>query len=233
MSVHAYAWAWQQPTASANQKLVLLAMCEFADSTGLCWPSLPTLARMSGLHRATVFRALDELVTAGLVMRATGRGKSNTYRLQLVAPRLPSEARESALWDESIPAKNVIAFPNQSHSATSEFSTPVAQCDYHPSQGATASPRDRSQRATGVVAPGATGVVAPGATRTVMNRHESSARAGEAVDPDAWRKIPDEARELASRRIAELRAQLEHRAALVAVEGVGQVDRTTGEVVAR
>jgi hypothetical protein len=212
-------------------------MCEFADSTGLCWPSLPTLARMTGLHRATVFRALDELVDAGLVMRATGKGKSNTYRLMLTAPRLPAEARSSALWDESILAKNVIAFPDPSHSATGDLSTPVAQCDHYPSQSATTSRRDRSHRATGVVAPGATGVVAPGATRTVMNRYEPSTRAHEAVDnsgdPDAWRRIPESARELAARQIAAIRAQMEQRAASLPVDGVGLVDTRTGEVLSR
>ena len=204
MSVHAYAWAWQQPTASPNQKLVLMAMCEFADSTGLCWPSMATLARMTGLHRSTVFRALDDLIAEGAVMRATGKGKSNTYRLMLTAPRLPSE-RLSALE----------AAPKESLSAPPLLTSGGAECDTQVSHSATPPPRKVSHSATGGVAPGATGGVAPDATRTVMNRYEPSTRVSEAVDNnDSWRRIPDASRELASRRIAELRAQLEHRAGM-------------------
>jgi hypothetical protein len=237
MSVHAYAWAWQQPTATTTQKFVLLAMCEFADSTGLCWPSMQTLARMTGVHRATVARCIDELVTSGLLMRATGRGKSNTYRLQLTAPRLPSESRSSALWDESIDAKNVVAFPGVSHSATPQLSTGVAECDTYLSHSATPRGRRVSHGATGGVASGATGGVASDATRTVMNRYEPSARTHDAVDnsgdPDSWRRIPESARELASRQIAAIRAQMEQRAASLPVDGVGLVDTRTGEVLSR
>jgi hypothetical protein len=51
-----------------------------------------------------------------------------------------------------------------------------------------------------------------------MNRHRTIACASDG-DPDAWHRIPDEARRTASRRIAELRDQLDRRRA-----GVAQLD---------
>lgn len=236
MSTHAYSWGWQQPVDSTD-KFVLMAMCEYADATGVCWPSLPTLARMTGYHRATVWRCIESLIAAGLVMKSSGRGKSSTYRLMLTAPRLPAEGRRSAVWDEREPAMNERAFPQQLstpvaerdhyplQSATGGLSTPVAERDGYPSRSyATTTDSEGLQSATRVVASDATRVVASDATRTVMNRDEPPARAHEDVDPDAWRRIPEANRRLASERLAAIRADLERRASLVAIEDAPAID---------
>lgn len=224
MSVHAYAWAWQQD-AGQTEKLVLLAMCDFADHTGVCWPSHATLARMCGLHRATVFRAIERLIELGYVMRAKGRGKSNTYRIMLAAPKLPPESRSSATWDEAAPAKNRRAFPAGPVAQSDTFelfdlSTPVAQSDTSPVAESDTPPngpvaqRDTTCRSS---------ATPPVAQLRDTNRKEplrNRQTVGESVDnsdPDAWHRIPDESRALAAQRIAELRASMALRTGVSAV----------------
>jgi DNA-binding MarR family transcriptional regulator len=64
---------------------VLIAIAGHLDRTGWAWPSLTTIAEMTGIDRRHVLRAIAELETAGLIYRdrATdgGRGKSTRYRV--------------------------------------------------------------------------------------------------------------------------------------------------------
>jgi hypothetical protein len=55
-----------------RERVVLVALLSFADGAGLCWPSLPRLAREARLGLATTKRALAGLSGAGIVAR-TGR----------------------------------------------------------------------------------------------------------------------------------------------------------------
>ena len=55
---------------SYRSRVVLVALLTFANDAGLCWPSLPRLAREGGLSLATTKRALAELLGAAIVSRA-------------------------------------------------------------------------------------------------------------------------------------------------------------------
>ncbi len=58
-------WAWRQllaPTA----KLVLMSMVDAADDPGVCWPSVPTLARNCCVSERTVRRIMGDLEASGL-----------------------------------------------------------------------------------------------------------------------------------------------------------------------
>lgn len=54
---------------SYRGRVVLVALLSFANESGLCWPSLPRLAREGGLSLATTKRALAELLGAAIVSR--------------------------------------------------------------------------------------------------------------------------------------------------------------------
>jgi len=54
---------------SYRGRVVLVALLSFANEAGLCWPSLPRLAREGGLSLPTTKRALAELREAGIVTR--------------------------------------------------------------------------------------------------------------------------------------------------------------------
>lgn len=45
-------WAWQQPLRSST-KIVLLALADYADTSGRCWPNIATLAKKCGLSCAS------------------------------------------------------------------------------------------------------------------------------------------------------------------------------------
>jgi len=71
-------WAWGRrlkPTA----KLVLMSLADAADDQGVCWPSIPTLARKCCTSTRTVQRILGELVETGL-LRAEPRFRKDRSR---------------------------------------------------------------------------------------------------------------------------------------------------------
>ncbi|WP_181769462.1 helix-turn-helix domain-containing protein [Bradyrhizobium sp. UNPA324] len=78
MSWQATAWAAKQVTGSASNKLTLLALANYADHEGVCWPTQETLARDTEQSVDTVQRRLKALVKLGLVRvetRPGGRGQ--------------------------------------------------------------------------------------------------------------------------------------------------------------
>lgn len=79
------AWARLGPTAA--KVYVTLARYANGNPSLACWPSSSTLERDSGLSRSAVFRALAELVSAGLVVRRLCGGGTTTTTFQLVEPR--------------------------------------------------------------------------------------------------------------------------------------------------
>ena len=64
-----------------NPKLVLLALCRHADSTGKSWPSIQTIQQKTGLSKATIFRSLATLKKNGYLAVINRRNRSNLYFL--------------------------------------------------------------------------------------------------------------------------------------------------------
>ena len=94
MSIEALNWAWSVPDVSPAQKLVLLALANYADERGKCWPSIRTVSERTCLARRTVSRALETLGKAGLVKSVTrsrddGSQSSNVYHLPIKKGRQP------------------------------------------------------------------------------------------------------------------------------------------------
>ena len=86
VSIQAVAWVLEETEVEGLTRLVLLALANHADHvTGECWPTVETVAREARCSRRTVFYALNELVSAGLIEKVSGggRGKSNRYRLRI------------------------------------------------------------------------------------------------------------------------------------------------------
>lgn len=66
MSVRLMAMAWELELVP-TVKLVLLALCDWANEAGICFPSVATIARKSSISRRQCQRILAELISAGLV----------------------------------------------------------------------------------------------------------------------------------------------------------------------
>lgn len=65
MSVAATNWVWTQSKAEGADRLVLLALADFADETGKCFGSWGTMQRKTRLARSTIARCINRLEEAG------------------------------------------------------------------------------------------------------------------------------------------------------------------------
>jgi hypothetical protein len=99
MSARAMAWAWRQAPKCPNQgsHLVLLALAEYANPEGECFPNRKTVAWMAGFSdKGTVTRNINRLIELGLLVKDSrfdakheGRQTSNSYRLLIDAATPP------------------------------------------------------------------------------------------------------------------------------------------------
>jgi len=109
MSLKALTWAWDQAIPPI-QKLVLVAIADYANTEDKTWYSVESIARKCNVHRSTAIRALHALEAAKLVSVEARPNKTNIYSLPL----------------GSQPATTGVAacYPQGSRSATSQPATP-------------------------------------------------------------------------------------------------------------
>lgn len=107
MSVKAMAWALEQSTENPVDKLILIALGNYADDSDQCFPSRRTLARIAMCSLDTVDRSIKRLEAAGMVRKEARQGArgltSNAYQLCMDPSRNlrpPQEATE----DETLAA---------------------------------------------------------------------------------------------------------------------------------
>ena len=128
---------------SPTEQQVLALLAHFVDDkTGLCYPSIETLARQTHLGRATVIRRLDALKQKGYLKwisggrKKGGRVLSNLYKLTL--PKPAPKRDETVLpefWEDvdNSPSRVSHCDGYPSHSETPHSLTvrlpPVSQCD--------------------------------------------------------------------------------------------------------
>lgn len=89
MSNEALTWAFKQDLPTV-QKFVLVALADYADEAGTCFPSHRKTAERIGASRSTVRRAITELTNKGYLTyvrehRADGTYKANRYSLKVGA----------------------------------------------------------------------------------------------------------------------------------------------------
>lgn len=91
MSVQAIGWALSVKAGSTAAKCVLIALANYADANGICWPSQALVAKQTEQSIDTVQRRLKDLETQNLVSkieRKEQRGKrGGLYFYQLSMPK--------------------------------------------------------------------------------------------------------------------------------------------------
>lgn len=97
MSVEAISWANKQKAGSFGAKLVLLALANYADEEGYCYPSQKTMADVTEMSRDSVARYIKSLEAIGLVERAarfdrSGRRTTDMVRLLINGGGTPQSA---------------------------------------------------------------------------------------------------------------------------------------------
>lgn len=128
MSIAAMAWAKQVKTGSPTRKLVLLALADYADQWGYCWPTQKTLAKVCECTERTVRRAMEDLI-AGQHVRLFEWRQDDSPRLLY---QLPPIACERSLL--SIGADADLPKGHPAHDATGQFVRVVTrtECQDHP-----------------------------------------------------------------------------------------------------
>lgn len=91
MSVQALAWAFGTKEPRLGERLVLLALADYADAAHASWPKISTLAEKANLSENATREAIRRLEAMGLVYRAerrveSGRNLSNRYYLAAPNP---------------------------------------------------------------------------------------------------------------------------------------------------
>ena len=86
------AWAIKQKTGSTRRKAVLLALANYADPTGVCWPSQERLAEdteqsVDSIQRHSLVLAEQKLIERELMPKR--RGSFACYCYKLAMPLLP------------------------------------------------------------------------------------------------------------------------------------------------
>ncbi|MCA6269180.1 helix-turn-helix domain-containing protein [Phenylobacterium sp.] len=69
MSVGALDWAFKVEDVTSPEKLVLLALANFANNQNQSWASQSTMAKMTALTTKTIRKALASLEASGLITR--------------------------------------------------------------------------------------------------------------------------------------------------------------------
>lgn len=124
-------WAFDQECGNSGMKLVLLTLGNYADETGVCWPSQATLARKTSMTDRSVRENLSRLESGGFIAcrsRTTGKGHytSNIYQLLGEAQRkiLPMDAASTG--------RNFRPPPEESSSGPAEDSSYNPKEEFNP-----------------------------------------------------------------------------------------------------
>ena len=83
MSIKIMTAVWDREDLSSTQKLVLLALADWANDDGLCWPSIERVAKKSSLKKRAVQLAIRSLEEMQFIRREEVIGKGNKYWIQI------------------------------------------------------------------------------------------------------------------------------------------------------
>jgi hypothetical protein len=83
MSIKIMTAVWDREDLSSTQKLVLLALADWANDEGLCWPSIERVAKKSSLKKRAVQLAIRSLEEMQFIRREEVIGKGNKYWIQI------------------------------------------------------------------------------------------------------------------------------------------------------
>src|SRR5689334_12023137 len=94
MSVKVMSLIWERGPFEGGALLVMLALADWANDEGECWPAVPTIAEKARMGERNARYVLKKLEGDGWLGRLEGRGRrhSNTYflnlqKLQALPPR--------------------------------------------------------------------------------------------------------------------------------------------------
>jgi hypothetical protein len=123
----------------SGRKFVAIALANYADENGACFPSVQTLSRWTSQGEKTVRRHLDDLETEGFLTRERVRREDGTlgvYRFVLQRPFLP-EAKLASGQNVHQPVAKMATHNHQSYPSTKNNNTRGSRLpvDWQPAHG--------------------------------------------------------------------------------------------------
>jgi len=118
MSISLMALAWKTDI-SAGRKLVLLSLCDHANSQGECYPSVEAIAHKCSMGQRTVQQHISDLERAGMLVRRFRKGRSTLYQLHPDKFFTPSEPAVPQIPPSTCAASDTLP-PQHSHHAPAD-----------------------------------------------------------------------------------------------------------------
>lgn len=109
MSIRWIARVWETSPYKGERLLLHLALADFANDEGVCWPSQTTLARKARVSHEFIRLALKQMTADGLLeveRLGGGRGLTGVYRLKPPTAKGVSQSGETPNRDSLIPLTN-------------------------------------------------------------------------------------------------------------------------------
>lgn len=114
------AWEANLPCPS---KLVLISLADQANDDGVCWPSIATLTRRTGLDERSIFRHLATLEKLGHLHREQRPGRSNVYHVHPIST--PDNTVTTTTPDKSVTPDYVSPPPLTESHPTPDRESPI------------------------------------------------------------------------------------------------------------
>lgn len=88
MSVRVMAWVWDKGPGNGAERLVLLALADFCDDAGRCWPAMATIAAKACVTERGARNIVRRLEADGWLKTEIGRGRGgcNSYQVLISSP---------------------------------------------------------------------------------------------------------------------------------------------------
>ena len=86
MSIRVMSAVWDNGPEDQGELLVLLALADYADDNGYCWPAMPSVAAKARMSERNARRIIRKLEASGLLLVEENRGRNATNRYRVIAP---------------------------------------------------------------------------------------------------------------------------------------------------
>jgi hypothetical protein len=82
MSIKVMSWVWEHGPDGPGELLVLLALANFADDDGACWPSIARVAHLARMSERNARRVIRKLELGGYLTVELGGGRAGANRFE-------------------------------------------------------------------------------------------------------------------------------------------------------
>ena len=83
MSIKLMSAVWERDDLTSTQKLVLLALADWANDEGLCWPSVDRVALKASLTSRGVQKTIRALEEMQFLRKEEIKGRGNKYWISI------------------------------------------------------------------------------------------------------------------------------------------------------